>query len=81
MVITTISILIVTYVSGRHVRKKAMSNLSEAGKQKEARATRWSKLVMNKESYNSKGLRYRRILLAIMILGFMLATAAAFYNF
>ena len=80
MVITTLTILIITYVSGRQVRKKAMNNLSETGKQKEAQAARWPRLVLSRESYNRKGLIYRRSLLAIVILGLVLAVVTVIFN-
>ena len=80
MVITTVSILLITWFSGRHVRKQAMNHLSETGKQKQAQTARWPMLVMSRESYNRKGLMYRRILLVIIVLGVMLAAVTVIFN-
>ncbi len=70
--IITLTIVAVTYYSGRRLRKKAMGNLSEAGKQKEAQAAK-PKFFLGKEAYNQKGLKYRKLVWAIIILGLILA--------
>ena len=79
MVITTLSIMAITYFSGRHFRKKAMKNLSEEGKQKVTQAALWPKMFMPKESFNQQGLKYRRILFGVIILGLILVVFSFIY--
>jgi hypothetical protein len=80
MIITSLVILTVTYFSGRHYRKKAISNLSETGKQKEAQSPR-PKVFLGSEFYNEKGRKYRVLVWAIVILGLILAVVGYFIHF
>ena len=57
-----------------------MKNLSDTGKQKKAQTARWPMLVLSRESYTSKGLKYRRILVVIIILGLVLAAVTVIFN-
>jgi hypothetical protein len=81
MIITTLVILTATYFSGKHYRKKALNNLSETGKQEETQFSRRPKLLMGKESFTQKGLKYRAIVLVIIIVGLILAVVGYFIHF
>jgi hypothetical protein len=78
--IITLTILAVTYFSGRHYRKKAINNLSETGKQ-ETQTTRRPKLLLDKAAYNEKGLKYRTLVWAIVIVGLILIASSIYFNF
>ena len=78
--IITLTIVAVTYFSGRHLRKKAINNLLETGKQ-EAQTTRRPKLLLAKAAYNEKGLKYRTLVWAIVILGLILVAASIYFHF
>ena len=80
MIITSLVILTVTYFSGKHYRKKAINNLSETGKQ-EAQTTRRPKLLMDKAAYNEKGLKYRTLVWAIVIVGLILIASSICFHF
>jgi hypothetical protein len=80
MIITSLVILTATYFSSRHYRKKAVNNLSEAGKQKEAQSPR-PKLFLGKESYNEKGLKYRTLVWVIVIAGLVLVACSIYFHF
>lgn len=79
MILTSLAIVAATYFSSRHYRKKAVNNLSETGKQKEAQGNH-PKLFLEKESYTKKGLKYRALAWAIVILGLVLAVVGYFIN-
>lgn len=80
MIITSLVILTATYFSSRHYRKKAASNLSETGKQKQAQSPR-PKLFLGKDSYTKKGLMYRTVVWAIVIAGLVLVACSIYFHF
>lgn len=80
MILTSLAIVAVTYFSSRHYRKKAVNNLSEAGKQKQAQQNR-PKLFLGKDSYTKKGLIYRSVVWAIVIAGLVLVACSIYFHF
>jgi hypothetical protein len=81
MILTSLTILAVTYFSSRHYRKKALNNLSETGKEKETQLVRRPKVFLGKESFTKKGLKYRTIVWAIVLVGLILAVVVYFIHF
>ena len=58
-----------------------MNNLSDIGKQKVTQAALWPKVFLGKESFNQQGVKYRSILLGIIILGLILVIVSFIYLF
>ncbi len=70
--IITLTIVAVTYYSGRRLRKKRHGQSFRSRKSKRG-AGRQAKVLLGKEAYNQKGLKYRKPVWAIIILGLILA--------